>query len=192
MLNMRSWQKVGLFLVTLGMLLSVAGPASAQEPINVWVGYQYLYVSGEEGEDGTSVPLGFDAGVGFPLNISNLKVIADLNWSRKSEEEFGFETTNSALAFGGGVQWASTSNPSYTPFVNVLLGIQRDAFSASFGGEEFDESESNFFFQPGAGVRFPVGTMNAFVNGNYRRVFYEGEGENFFTLVVGLQFDIMR
>jgi hypothetical protein len=181
-----------LFLLLVGTLV-IAAPAAAQTtPVKFWAGYQFGRMSGQEGADGLNFPVGFDLGVGFPLNVSNLNVIGDINWMRHSESIFGANISNTALGFGGGVQWASTSDPGYTPFANFLVGAQRSSFSTDAFGVNPSISSTNFMFQPGAGVAFPVGGYQAFVNGNYRRVFEDAADANFFTIVAGIQFELMR
>src|SRR5688572_19350030 len=138
-----------VFLIGFLFVVATAVPASAQN-LNVDLGYQWQRLTSG---DGVNFPMGFSAAVAGSLPANpNLSILGQVDWSRKSEEEFGFEETVTLLGFGGGARWSFTTNPSMTPFIQGLVGAVRFSESDDFG----DFSETEMAVQFGGGVAFPL------------------------------------
>jgi hypothetical protein len=163
-------------------LVSTTRPAAAQN-LNVDLGYQWQRLSADG--DSLSFPLGFSAAVAGSLpNNPNLSILGQIDWSRKSEEEFGFEESISLLGFGGGARWSFTTNPSMTPFIQAVIGAVRYSEGGDFG----DFSETDMAIQFGGGVAFPLsGNISGLGQVDYRRIFSEGEGTNSIRIVAGIR-----
>jgi hypothetical protein len=164
-------------------LAAFAAPASAQEvpALDLGVGYQWLHAPDQ------GYPLGFNLDLSGTLN-GTFRWVGEFNYSRDSESESGVDASLGATAFGGGVRWAPEAGARYRPYAQVLLGAHRDSFSidSSVLALTVDEDEWSFMLQPGVGATFPVGDRwGLFGQGDWRRIFYEGEGQNNFRVVVG-------
>ena len=89
----------------------------------------------------------------------------------------------SVHSFLGGPRVSFHGNPTVAPFGHVLLGAARVSGSV-FG---MRESETEFALQPGGGV--DVWLRRNFgirVGGDYRRIFFEGEGADEFRIQLGV------
>jgi opacity protein-like surface antigen len=171
---------IGVLFV--GSLMASAVPAAAQN-LNVDLGYQWQRLSADD--DSVSFPVGFSAAVAGALpNNPNLSILGQIDWSRKSEEEFGFEETVSVVGFGAGARWSFTTNPSMTPFVQGVIGAVRYSEGGDFG----DFSDTNMAIQFGGGVAFPLsGNISGLGQVDYRRIFSEGQGTNSIRIVAGIR-----
>ena len=130
-------------------------------------GYQLLKVPDQ------TIPFGLNAD-GAWNGSKALGIVGEIGWVTDSEA--GVRVHGWNLGVGprfnsrpmGGKAW---------PFAQVLVGV----FHARGGGG----SDTSFQVQPGGGVSINVGDGWGWVfQGDYRRVFFEGEGENqgrFFT-----------
>jgi len=166
--------------MALGISVVSAVPAAAQdENGQLGIGYQFINFSDLE----TSFPLGFNVDYVYPLNVSNLSVLGELGWSRHSEEIIpGEDGTISLLNFGAGMRWTPELEAAVAPYVQVVVGLQRSTVSA------FDESDSSsdFMWQPGGGVAFPLNDMwDLFGEVGLRQVFFEGDSDFGVRLVIG-------
>lgn len=172
---------VGSALLT---LVGMAAPASAQDApkVDLGLGYQWLHAPEQ------AYPFGFNVDLSGALT-GDLRWVAEVGWSKDSEgsDAFGVDASLSALAIGGGVRWAPPAK-AYKPYAQVLVGVHRDSVNVdtTVFGNLVDGSESNFMLQPGVGATFPVGAKwGLFGQADWRRIFYDGNGENDFRLVVG-------
>ena len=88
----------------------------------------------------------------------------------------------------GGVQCLSRAG-AVSGFGRFLVGAARASGSISGLGFDVSESETAFAIQPGAGVDFHLtDTVSARVMFDYRRIFFEGEGNNEIRVAAGLVF----
>jgi hypothetical protein len=198
-LRRRSWraafggvfvkQFVRTFVVGSALLamVAVAAPASAQDAsqVDLGIGYQWLHAPDQ------SYPLGFNVDLSGALT-GDLRWVGEFGWSRDSEGDFGLDASLTATSFGAGLRWAPAS-ASYHPYAQVILGGQRDSINVDgdVTGDLFDESETTFILQPGAGVTVPVGPKwGVFGQADWRRIFYEGNGTNDFRFVVGARINL--
>ena len=182
-------QLVRTFVLGSALLAMIAVPASAQDApaVDLGVGYQWLHAPDQ------AYPLGFNLDVSGALTDS-VRWVGEFGWSRDSEEDadFGVDASLTATSFAAGVRWAPPT-AAYRPYAQVLLGAHRDGFNVDTDvvGTLLDGSETNFMLQPGVGVTMPVGSnWGLFGQADWRRIFYEGEGQNDFRLVVGARFDL--
>ena len=159
-------------------------PASAQG-VDLGLAYQFTRFSFDGGSD--SVPLGFNVDAVFPLNAP-VDLVAEVGWARKSEEDFGFDVTNTALTFGAGVRFPFETMTNFSPYVQATGGIQRDSGSVEFDGEEVDSgSDSNPFFAIDGGVTVPMNdTWRFLAQVGYRRIFAD-EGFNAIRFLAGVR-----
>ncbi len=52
---------------------------------------------------------------------------------------------------------------------------------------QFEESETDFGINGGAGFDFVAGSLSLFVEGRFHNVFTEGESSNFIPITVGVR-----
>lgn len=164
-------------------VVAFAAPASAQDApvLDLGIGYQWLHAPEQ------AYPLGFNLDLSGQLS-GDFRWVGEFNWSTDSESDFGVDASLAATAFAAGVRWAPEAGAKYRPYAQVLVGAHRDSFDLDADGldVDLDESQTNFMLQPGVGATFPVGDRwGVFGQADWRRIFYEGEGENDFRFVVG-------
>ncbi len=112
--------KIATRILLLGAVLTVgmAVPAAAQD---VSVGYQFQRITDEPG---LNLPAGFNVDASFPLGISGLRAMGQVDWSRKSESEriggTTVEGSTTLTAYGGGVRWGGVASGRAAPFVQVV------------------------------------------------------------------------
>jgi hypothetical protein len=161
-------------------LLVAAGTASAQTP-SVSAGYQLLHLPDNW------INAGFNLDVAAPVT-EQLSIIGEFGLAHQGES--GSDPVRSTTYhFGAGPRW-SWSAPSVTPFVQVLAGAEVAAADIpTVGGVTREETESAFMLQAGGGVYVPVGPRWGVVGqADYRPVFFEGDTDNQFRVVVSVRF----
>lgn len=173
-----------LACVFLGLVMA-ATPASAQD---VSFGYQFQRLFGDG--EGVNFPLGFNVDASGPIG-SDLSVVGQFDWSRKSESGSvlgtSFDASANVSTFGGGIRWnRNVVGPA--PFVHVLAGAAHFSGSGSVAGVNvIDESGTDFMMQFGGGIFMKLGEGWGVVGqGDYRRIFSD-EGGNSFRIVGGLR-----
>jgi hypothetical protein len=175
-------------------LVGFARPASAQSPVDVSIGYQYLVHSFSDVDD-QKYPAGFNVDVSVGLSDA-IRVVVEGNWSRDSSVGDLFdsdEATLTATAFGGGLRWASHTEGIAT-HLQLIAGVHHDSLSTGLGSDIddlFNEDNNNFMLQPGFGIVIPIAPgVGILGQADYRRVFYSGDDtdSNLYRFVVGLRF----
>jgi hypothetical protein len=153
-------------------LLSFVGvqAASAQDsPLSVSANYDFVYhAPGDTSAAGAHFDVAGAIGGGLDL-------VGEVGFNH-------FEGTT-VQSYLGGARYIlpHAASGSYTPFAQVLVGAWRCC----------DGDISEFALQPGFGVDFETGKGFA-VRGqiDYRRVFFEGEGENHVRVSAGVVFGL--
>lgn len=186
---MKQFVRSFVFGSALLALTAIATPASAQDApaLDLGIGYQWLHAPEQ------AYPFGINLDLSGTLT-GHLRWVGELGWSRDSEDVDDVDVSGSltATSFGAGVRWTPPA-ASYRPYVQLLAGVHHDKLNvdANALAVYVDVSETSFMLQPGAGVTVPVGAKwGLFGQADWRRIFYEGEGENDFRLVVGARIDL--
>jgi hypothetical protein len=165
-----------------------AAPALAQPSIDVAVGYQSLHAQSQAADvPDQSYPFGINVDLSVGLNDS-IRVVGEYGLSRDTDAAFAVTGTLSASHVAGGIRYASDT-PGWSPYVQFLVGMQHDSFSVDVASNNlFDFSDNTLMIQPGAGITFPITrTVGIFGQADYRRIFYEGQGETDYRFVVGVR-----
>ena len=174
-----AWLAVGMFLSTVVSAYAQAKPAQPgpypppappYPRFEVTPGYQLLHVPDQ------TFPFGLNVD-GAWNGSKALGLVGEVGWTTDSEAGFRAHVWNigvgprfNARPMGGRV-W---------PFAQVLVGMHH----LRFGGG----SATDFQVQPGGGVNIHAGDgWGVVVQGDYRRVFFEGEGENQARVFVGIR-----
>jgi hypothetical protein len=77
------------------------------------------------------------------------------------------------------------------PFVQVLAGAVHPRSSLIVNGTPLDDNDWAFMLQPGVGVSVPAGNVvSVFGQADYRRAFFQEEGENEFRFSFGVRFGL--
>ena len=198
-----SMRNVGLSVFA-ALMMGAALPVSAQdlEKMDVGIGYQGA-TSPKRTVDGKEYSglykYGFNADGSVPIN-SSLSILAELGWIRNSlKEDLAASHANfNAVNYGGGLRW-NRRGDAITPFVQVVVGVQRDTFDVGSGpalgrfvNDKF--TMNSLMVQPGAGVAIPFNDVMSVVGQvDFRRAFTKdngivGKGTNVIRYVVGLRF----
>ncbi len=156
-----------------------AAEAQVETPkFQVSGGYAFLHDLGDEGQ---SLPLGWDASVAANLTDS-FGVVGDLGGNYKSEAGVSFNVHS----FLGGVRY-SFRREGLTPYVEGLAGMVRGG--ASSGG--VSASSWDFGVQAGGGLNYRVKDNLSLRGGvDFRNIFIEGGSSQQFRLVVGVTFGL--
>ena len=168
----------------LGLALA-AVPASAQTappPVEFSAGYNFLQLTGEDGEDGTSMPVGWYGEVSGNVTPM-LAIVGQVTGNYKTLEEDGFEADFDIHTFAGGLRVLARGAQA-DPFAHVLFGGVRSSFS--FEGDS--ESDTSSMMQLGGGVNLftqaPVGLR---LGADWIHAFGDNGG-NAFRFAVGINF----
>lgn len=154
-------------VLALGISAVSAAPAAAQDGQRLGIGYQYIRFS----EFDLSYPLGFNIDYSIPLTAVPISIVGEFGWSRHSDDPFG----SNLLNFGVGGRYTVPLEGAITPYAQILFGAQRD--SDSIDDEEVF-NETNFIWQPGGGVEFPLNDMwDLFGQIDFRSVSYDDEAQ---------------
>jgi hypothetical protein len=127
------------FLIVTG--IAVPRPAAAQG-VNFAAGYSFL----RDNDIDQNLPGGIFASLGVGANRW-LDIVGEIASNRKKLSDIGDDITLNVDFYGGGVRFVGHSGAAH-PYGQILVGAARGKISAA--GES--EAESNFAWQPGAGV----------------------------------------
>lgn len=171
---------IGTALLTVGVVCSLAGSASAQgvPAAELSAGYQFLRLDDES------------LGVGWYVDIAGnwsdtLAIVGQVSGSYGSIDDF-VEVDINAHSFLGGVRFSGRSNPDLVPFVHALVGIIRVSAGTSVVGVNVSESDSSGALQLGGGVTIKTGAkLGVRLGADYVRAFEEG-GANGFRFGAGI------
>ena len=179
-------------IVVFGALAFVLGavPASAQNMpvVGFSAGYNYLYLSGDDGEDGESMPVGWYAEVSGHV-APMLSLVGHVTGNYKSFDEDDFETDVdfSLHTFTGGVRFTGAGAQA-NPFAHVLFGGVRSKFSSEVGGADVSESTTDPVMFLGGGVNLmPGAPVGLRLGADYIRGFGDSGG-NAFRFNIGINF----
>jgi hypothetical protein len=187
------------FLIVL-LLIGLAGPATparAQDApvLAVSAGYEALRSSDAvcSGCDGNWYPVGFNLDAALPL-MGDLKGLGEFGYSRYLFREDPTRHVGgvNALTIGGGLRWEPSLSGAFRPYVQAIVGVQRDSVDGINGPGILDAIEPDFprtslIVHPGVGVMVPVSDFWGFVGQvDYRRVFTDEE-TNAVRVVLGVR-----
>jgi hypothetical protein len=169
-----------VFLV-LAVCAMSAVPAAAQPRIDVGIAYQILHAPDQ------TYPFGFNVDVSGAITDS-LRVVGEVGLSRDSDSVLFVDGTLTALHGAGGIRYQSDT-PGWASYVQFLVGVHHDSASVDVADVNLpDLSENTFMIQPGVGIKVPIAPSFAvFGQADYRRIFYEDEGENDYRFLVGVR-----
>jgi hypothetical protein len=172
-----------VFLLCAGNALPAAAQGIAPTGPEVSIGYQLLHVPDE------TFPLGLNVDVAAPVG-SGWTLVGEFGWAKDDQSEPGVDGSISILNYGVGPRWGlSGLTTAAYPFVQVLAGGVHTSAELTSNGITVDDSDNAFMLQPGAGVIVPLGPGWGVVGQvDYRRVFFEEEGDNEWRLVLGIHF----
>ena len=179
-------------IVVFGVLALVlaAVPASAQStpPVGFSAGYNYMYLSGDDGEDGESVPVGWYAEVsGNVAPMVSLVGHVTGNYKSFDDDDFDSDVDFSLHTFTGGVRFTGVGAQA-NPFAHVLFGGVRSTFSSDVAGADVSESTTDPVMFLGGGVNLmPGAAVGLRLGADYIRGFGDSSG-NAFRFVVGINF----
>ena len=169
-------------------LVFAAVPASAQStpPVEFSAGYNYLQLSGDEGEDGESVPVGWYGEVSGNVTPM-LAIVGQVTGNYMGFEEDGFEADFSIHTFAAGLRVLGRGAQA-NPFAHVLFGGARTSFSFEGDDDCDDCSDTSSMMQLGGGVNLftqaPVGLR---LGADWIHAFGDNGG-NAFRFAVGINF----
>jgi hypothetical protein len=165
-----AWFAVGIFLSTVVSAYAQAKPAPpgpypppapAYPRFEATGGYQLLKVPNQ------TIPFGLNVDGAWNRSKA-LGVVGEIGWATDSEAGFRVHAWN--IGVGPRFNGRPTGGKVW-PFAQVLVGM----FNVRGGGF----SDTSFQVQPGGGVNISGGDgWGVVFQGDYRRVFFEGEGEN--------------
>lgn len=167
--------------VVLGVCAAWAAPVAAQPRVDVGLAYQILHAPDE------TYPFGFNVDVSGALTDS-LRVVGEVGLSRDSDSVLFVDGTLTALHVAGGLRYQSDT-PGWASYVQFLAGVHHDSVSVDIANlASGDDSANTFMIQPGVGIKLPIApNFGVFGQADYRRIFYEGEGENDYRFLVGVR-----
>ncbi len=172
-------------VMTAAMVLGCVMPAAAQsdEHASVTVAYQVLHIPDK------TFPWGVVAGLGLPLRLQPWSLVGEAAWAHDSRNEENGTTAINFFNFGAGFRW--TSRALARPYAQLIVGATHATANLRDVGNPTGTRGADstaFMLQPGVGVAVPLGAKwSGVVQGDYRRSFFSGDGENEVRLLVGLR-----
>jgi opacity protein-like surface antigen len=159
------------------ILLNVPQRAYAQERnVTVGIAYQYLRLDDE------SWPRGARADIVFDLS-PRWATVAEVDRSWSSAQIFGFDEKTSAFGVSGGPRWTIRATGRVRPYVQVLVGAQRDGVRIEGFGSD---ARTHFAVQPGAGIAIGLTRrLAAFTEMDWRRLQRDTDNDALHLLVGG-------
>jgi hypothetical protein len=164
-----------------GLLISFgAGPASAQAgpEERPAIGLAYQVVHFNTGNGGLNYPLGFNVDGAVPLLVNHLvDIVGEFGWARHSEATF----TENQVTFDGGVR-GNLLTAAARLYGQVTFGVQH--------GSSQGFSTTDGLFGLDGGVNVPLEQLRRgylFGQVGYRRVYYQGSGENALRFMIGVR-----
>jgi hypothetical protein len=155
--------------------------AFAQSELSV--GYQFIRLSTADGS--VNLPQGF--AVDYTHTVADgWKVLAVLGWARHdtngSVDAFAVDSRLTQLTVGGGLRRDIKTQTKAIPYVQAAIGVADSSFRATSNGlVATDETSSDLFVEPGAGVAYNAGAaLGVFGQLDYRRVWPDQASEVFF------------
>lgn len=172
-------------------LLFAAAPAAAQ--VSVYGGGGAAFPSGDD-LDGVDSGLQLVGGVVVDVS-SMLSIYAEGQWGRHDVEDEGETgTANPSALMAGLLLGFSPANSPIEPYVFAGLGLQSVSLEADESPVSVDDR--TFGWQLGAGIGFPLGSLNGFAEGRYQAASFDADSEfgeldfAIFSLIVGLSIDL--
>jgi len=139
---------------------------------------QFVYIGG-----GPSFPMsdygdyantGFmvAGGVGFPVGDAGLNVLAEGSWGQNSHTDTDGDKTNPITLMGGLEYDFNPGGEGINPYIFGQAGIMWHKYSSDTDGSS---SESAFGYGGGAGIGFPLGGVNGWVEGRITNAAFDEE-----------------
>jgi len=171
-------------LIALGLVIVAPASRADAQGLEFSAGYQVLHIPDETYPFGLS----FDA-AGRKAGWTG---VGEFAWARDSQTEPGLSGTLNFISYGAGPRWNSAASGTRT-FAQILVGGVRASASLTRNGAPFSASTNAFMIQPGVGVVADVGPAWGVVGQvDYRRAFFEDNGENEFRFVIGIRLALDR
>ena len=173
-------------LAALGLLVSTSSVAAQF----VFVGAGPTFPMNDYGDYAKT---GFlvTAGGGIPLGDAGLNVLVEGAWGQNSHDTDGDKTN--PLSIMGGLEYDfNAGSDGLNPYAYALAGLLWHRYSSDTFG---DDSESAFGYTGGAGVGFPLGGVNGWVEGKITNASFDssaGGSSNtmFFGIIAGISISL--
>jgi len=159
--------------------LILPGRASAQ---SVFLGAGATVPTGDFGDYAKTGFLGI-GGVTFPIGPEGLALLGEGYFGQNSHELEG-DKTNVYGAMGGLVYDVSPEGEA-GPYLFGQIGLMVHKYSSD-EDPELDDSETGLGFGAGAGYGFPLGGVNAWVEGRYMQGQFDYGDTGFFGIMAGI------
>lgn len=154
---MRSCYKVA---VTAFVLAAFAAPVAAQ---GLWIGAGASIPSGDYGDYADTGWI-VNLGAGMPVGTSGLGVGVELTYGQNSHSDVDGDSTNPISIMGGLGYNLGGEDSSISPYVFGMLGMMFHKYNS----DEFEGStDSGLGFGGGAGINFPLGGLEGYLEGRY-------------------------
>src|SRR5205085_10215138 len=134
--------KSNVWLVCCLVLFTVAPVAAQDHTMSIGIGYQFAKFND------VSFPVG--ASIDFEDRVvQQIALVGEVGWARNSRQQFGLNDITTHFHSAGGVRWVIRPRSRFEPFVQVLIGSERENINIEKFGSD---SASAFLFQPGGGL----------------------------------------
>lgn len=169
------------------LLASVGAAPAVAQGAKFSVGGGLTLPLGDLG-DGTSTGFHGMAGVGFqpanfPVGIQIDGMYNRLGLDDDVDGSFRIiqGTANAVYRF------QTSEDTKIRPYIIGGVGLYNGKVSGDDIPDEFEESETDFGINGGAGFDFVAGSLSLFVEGRFHNVFTEGNSSNFIPITVGVR-----
>ncbi len=149
-------------------------------------GYQFLHLPDQ------NFPFGL--AIDGARHYGPLGLVAEVGWSRRSDDVFGADVATNMFHLAAGPRWTGFGSGRVWPYAQVLGGAAIGRIGSEIAGVDVSDTETAFMLQPGAGVTVIGGDgWGWFAQVDYRRTFFDEPDDtdtsmnNQFRVFVGLR-----
>jgi hypothetical protein len=132
----------------------------------------------------------FVAGGGIPLSDAGLNVVAEVFYGQNSHSDIDGDKTN-PYGVMGGLEFDFPTGSDLQPYVFGEAGIMVHKYSSDTSE---GDSQSAFGYGGGAGLGFPLGGVNGWVEGRLMNAAFDEAGTSYNTMfaaiVAGISIDL--
>ena len=163
--------------------VGVMAPAPTAAQITVGIGGAATIPTGDYGDYANTGWMG-SVGITAPVGSSGLGVAVDGFYGSNNHSDIDGDKTN-LLGVTGSLGYAIATGGSMMPYVFGSLGFMKHSYKSDTY-PDLEDSVSGLAFGGGAGVSFPLGSINGNVQGTYLMGSGDIDGTQFFAIGAGI------
>lgn len=158
-------KRFGLVVAVMALVVVAAAPASAQTGTTLGIGVGLTNPMSDWGDDavlGDKMGFHFGVGAGLALGSAPVRLRIEASWTQTSHQT-GFDGNTRLLGGMVNLVYPFSGAGKIQPYVLGGVGF----YSTKISDGSSDTSKTSVGFGGGAGIRFPLASMSAFIEARY-------------------------